>query len=142
MKSTLNLLLNGRVEKKQVVKIIDSLIPNKIIENECIEKYFEPFLGGGAVFFHLASKYDIKYAYLGDINKDLILTYYAVQKSPEKLIDELQILSDGFLPLSFDERKEYYYKVRDDYLYLLMKEKNIIIRFVMNLIILLKTLIR
>lgn len=101
--------------KKQVVNFIENNLPIKIKESVVINKYFEPFLGGGAVFFHLASKYDIKYAYLGDINKDLILTYYAVQKSPEKLIDELQILSDGFLPLSFDERKEYYYKVRDEF---------------------------
>ena len=101
--------------KKQVVKFIDQHLPDEIQENKVIKKYFEPFLGGGAVFFHLVSKYDIKYAYLGDINKELILTYQVVQKSPEKLIEELQILSDGFLPKSLEERKEFYYAVRDEF---------------------------
>ena len=38
-------------------------------------KYFEPFVGGGAVFFNLSRTYHFKEVYLGDINKDLILTY-------------------------------------------------------------------
>lgn len=39
-------------------------------------RYVEPFLGGGAVFFHLAPKK----ALLSDINKDLIDCYSAIKK--------------------------------------------------------------
>lgn len=101
--------------KKQVVNFIDENLPIEIKESGIINKYFEPFLGGGAIFFHLVSQYDIKYAYLGDINKELILTYEVVKDSPKKLIKELQILSDDFLPKNLDERKEYYYNVRDEF---------------------------
>lgn len=101
--------------KKQIVKFIDPHLPIEIRETKVIKKYFEPFLGGGAVFFHLMSKYDIKYAYLSDINKELILTYDVIKKSPKKLIEELQILSDNFLPKTLDERKEYYYMIRDEF---------------------------
>lgn len=101
--------------KKQVVDSIDQQLPQQIRDNGSIRKYFEPFLGGGAVFFHLVSKYTIDYAYLSDINKDLILTYEVVKDSPKKLIEELQILSDDFLPKSIEYRKEYYYNVRDEF---------------------------
>ena len=102
--------------KKQVLNFIDDNLPDEINKNKAIKKYFEPFLGGGAVFFHLLrSNYKIDYAYLGDVNKELILTYDVVKRYPKKLIEELQILSDNFLPKSQDERKEFYYKVRDEF---------------------------
>lgn len=101
--------------KKQILKCIEEKLPQEIKDSKEIDSYFEPFLGGGAVFFHLVSRYEIKYAYLADINKELFLTYEVVKDSHEELIEELQILSDDFLPKSLDERKEYYYNVRDKF---------------------------
>jgi len=48
--------------------------------------YYEPFLGGGAVFFQVRPHN----AVLSDINKDLIHTYMAVRSSPGKLISRLK----------------------------------------------------
>ncbi len=101
--------------KKQVVNFIENNLPKYIKESGVIDKYFEPFLGGGAVFFYLVSNYDIKYAYLGDLNKELILTYHVVQNAPDDLIEELKTFSKEFLPKSTDERKEYYYDVRNEF---------------------------
>ena len=101
--------------KKQVVNFIDNHLPQKIKEKKVIDKYFEPFVGGGAVFFHLINNYEIKCVYLGDVNKELMLTYNVVKKDPESLISHLKSFSDDFLPLDTDERKEYYYNIRDEY---------------------------
>ena len=50
--------------------------------------YFEPFLGGGAVFFGLDNS--IKDAYLSDLNAELMLTYRILQKFPDALIEQLK----------------------------------------------------
>src|SRR5687768_17064265 len=44
--------------------------------------YYEPFLGGGALFYHLRDR--LKKAYLSDINLELVITYNVVKKQPEK----------------------------------------------------------
>lgn len=48
--------------------------------------YFEPFVGGGALFFALQPKK----AFLGDANPHLITTYIAIRDDVEKLIRDLQ----------------------------------------------------
>ena len=42
-----------------------------------IERYFEPFIGGGAVFFYIMQKYKPKFPCISDINQNLIITYWA-----------------------------------------------------------------
>jgi DNA adenine methylase len=63
--------------------------------------YYEPFLGGGAVFFHLQPARAI----LTDINADLINTYCCVKNHVEELIDLLKKHKER-------HNKDYYYDVR------------------------------
>lgn len=98
--------------KKQLIDDIESRLPKEIKKSGKIEKYFEPFIGGGAIFFHLVSNYDIKEAYLYDINRELILVYNVIKNNPEKLIYHLSILADDFLPRSQEDRKKYFLEVR------------------------------
>jgi len=43
--------------KTQLLDEIDPRLPSKEIESGQIDTYIEPFIGGGAVFFHIAQKY-------------------------------------------------------------------------------------
>lgn len=56
------------------------------------ENYFEPFVGGGAVFFELYSSglLDGKEVYLFDINSELINAYNVIKTNPQKLIKYLK----------------------------------------------------
>ena len=51
-------------------------------------EYWEPFLGGGAVFFALDGI--IRSANLSDVNKELVLTYQVVRNDPVALVSYLQ----------------------------------------------------
>lgn len=77
-----------------------------LIQNlpESFNNYYEPFVGGGALFFAL---FDVipDTAYLSDINRDLILAYKIVQKKPNELIDLLKYHASRHC-------KEYYYTIR------------------------------
>ena len=64
-------------------------------------RYYEPFLGGGAVFFALRPKE----ATLSDINQDLINVYIQVRDRPEEIIEGLKRI-----PVT----KENYYRIRND----------------------------
>ncbi len=61
--------------------------------------YLEPFLGGGAVFFHLMPDR----AVLSDINEELINAYLVVRDHTEELIQSLK---------KHKNEKYYYYKIR------------------------------
>lgn len=69
-----------------------------------IKRYYEPFLGGGAVFFYLQSLRPFD-AILTDVNPNLIHTYFAIQQDVESviiLLEKHQKLHD----------REYYYYIR------------------------------
>ncbi len=71
--------------------------------------YYEPFLGGGAMFFYLWKKGKIKKkAYLSDINKDLIDAYATIKNNLEQLLAQLSMVKDKY-------EREDYYKFRKEY---------------------------
>jgi DNA adenine methylase len=85
------------------------------LRNGEINTYIEPFVGGGAVFFHIAQNYPIKHFYLFDINQDLIKCYLAVKHNVKSLIAELRRLENSFLAKSPPKRKEFYYRIRGEF---------------------------
>jgi DNA adenine methylase len=84
--------------KSQLTKIIIDKIKN--IEH--FTRYYEPFLGGGAVLFQL----EPKNALINDYNSELINLYERVKQSPRKVIKYLYDLQNG-------STEEKYYDVRN-----------------------------
>lgn len=68
-----------------------------------IKRYFEPFVGGAALFFAL----EPKGAVLGDMNGALIDTYRAVAQGVEGIIPILELHRRAH------KREAYYYEIRD-----------------------------
>jgi DNA adenine methylase len=54
--------------------------------NPKINRYFEPFVGGGAVFFDLLPRQ----AFLSDLNRELVVTYNVIKNNVESLIKSLK----------------------------------------------------
>lgn len=84
------------------------------IGNE-IDKYIEPFLGGGAVLIHILQNYNIKEAYAFDINIDLINCYNVIKYNVENLIQELEKKEKHFFTLNEEKAAEYFYIIRKEY---------------------------
>lgn len=70
--------------KSRLVPRILSRLP------EPIETYYEPFVGGGAVFFALASQGRFKRAVLADLNRDLVDVYKGVKADVDSVIRLLE----------------------------------------------------
>lgn len=101
--------------KKQMIPNIVERLPNSILNSGEIEYYFEPLIGAGAVFFYLMSNFNVKNAYISDINKELMLVYKVIQKDPYNLVSILHNLEDDFLKLDTDNRKEYFLNIRKEF---------------------------
>ncbi|CDH46436.1 MAG: DNA adenine methylase [Candidatus Competibacteraceae bacterium] len=80
-----------------------------------IENYIEPFVGGGAVFFEVIQKYNIQSSYIYDINKDLILTYQVIQKTPDLLLEILQRYQSDYNHADEQGRKNLFLSVRKQF---------------------------
>src|SRR6478609_114856 len=72
--------------KTQLLPEILKVFPEKI------ETYFEPFTGGGAVFWHLASMLQFKQARLNDWNAELVTVHRVIRDQPQQLMDQLKLL--------------------------------------------------
>lgn len=85
------------------------------LKNGTIERYIEPFVGGGAVLIDILQKYEVKEAYAFDINEDLINCYNVIKTNVENLIQELDKKEKEFLILDNDSRQQYFYDIRAEY---------------------------
>lgn len=70
-------------------------------------RYFEPFVGGGAVLFDLQPEH----ALINDINKALINAYKIICEKPEEFLRAVKQLDNEMQ----QNGKEYYYAKREDY---------------------------
>jgi len=87
--------------KRGLLKQLLPLFPTEF------KNYYEPFVGGGAVFFELYSLGYLKdkKIYLSDINSELINAYNVVKDNPIDLISNLEIYKEK-------HSKDFYYETR------------------------------
>lgn len=100
--------------KGSLIPQLKNFYPFELEENS-INKYVEPFIGGGAVLINILQKYDVKEAYAFDINIDLINCYNIIKTDVEELISKLEIKEKDFLILEDEQRQKYFYDVRKEY---------------------------
>lgn len=91
--------------KAKVVPQLKEIFPDSF------NNYFEPFVGGGAVFFSI----DAQRAVLNDFNASLSGTYINIRDNVKELIIMLKSLENSYLDLSPEEQKDMYYEVRGKY---------------------------
>ncbi|MBR0253204.1 MAG: Dam family site-specific DNA-(adenine-N6)-methyltransferase, partial [Synergistaceae bacterium] len=82
--------------KRQLIEILSTLLPPKISSYS----YCEPFVGGGALLFHLQPKK----AFVNDINADLIRVYKVIKENVDELIGELK---------KYKNESDLFYRVRN-----------------------------
>ena len=95
--------------KSQLLEEIRKKYPQKI------ERYCEPFVGGGAVLFDILQKFQPKEVLINDINKELINTYLQVKNHCEELINQLNELQTQYKKLCQEDRKVLFYEKRTRY---------------------------
>ncbi len=88
--------------KAQLLSQFEPLFPTSI------SSYVEPFLGGGAVFFHLQARFPGMRSILRDNNAELINCYQAVRDCCDELMSRL----DEHLKAFRANGERYYYQVR------------------------------
>ena len=81
--------------KRQLIPEIRKLLPKGVSSHP----YYEPFIGGGALFFDLQPKCAI----INDCNKELINAYRIIRDNPKELIEDLK---------KHKNTAEYFYEIR------------------------------
>ncbi len=88
--------------KASLLRQLEEFFPHEI------DRYFEPFLGGGAVFFHLKHRFPDMRPFLRDGNKELINCFRVVRDRSEELMQLLDEHSRGFRA----DGDTYFYNIR------------------------------
>ena len=83
--------------------LLDCILP--LVPKE-FNAYFEPFLGGGALFFALQHRGALTSITLSDKNAELINAYQAIKQNPHKVLRELESLQKS-------HSKEQFYHIRN-----------------------------
>jgi DNA adenine methylase len=80
-----------------------------------VNKYAEPFVGGGAVLLDVLNRFDLDAVYISDVNRELVMTYKTVRDRVEALVGLLRDLEREYLSAAPCVRKEMYYAKRDEF---------------------------
>ena len=90
--------------KTQLLDEIKTRMPQQF------NRYYEPFLGGAAVYLAMQPQDST----LNDVNPNLMNVYTQLKNSPDELIQKLQTLQDAFNSQPDREQKDrFYYTMRD-----------------------------
>ena len=88
--------------KRQLIPTLNQNLP------ESFGTYYEPFLGGGALLFHILSKKNSQKCSISDLNSDLVLAYTVIRDRPDALIISLKNHEKNYQT----DSDSYYYSIR------------------------------
>ena len=89
--------------KRQLIPILNENLP------DTFGTYFEPFLGGGALLFHMLTERQGQKCSISDLNSDLVLSYTTIRDRTEALITSLKNHERNYQK----DSKSYYYSIRE-----------------------------
>ncbi|MCV0431064.1 DNA adenine methylase [Nitrosopumilus sp.] len=89
--------------KRQLIPILNENLP------KTFGTYFEPFLGGGALLFHMLTERQDQKCSISDLNSDLVLSYTTIRDRVESLISSLKNHEKNYQK----DSKSYYYSIRE-----------------------------
>jgi DNA adenine methylase len=90
--------------KRQLIPILHQNLP------ESFGTYYEPFLGGGALLFHILTNKNGQKCSISDLNSDLVLTYTTIRDRTDALITSLKNHEKNYQKNS----ESYYYSIREN----------------------------
>ena len=88
--------------KRQLISILNENLP------KTFGTYYEPFLGGGALLFHILTEKNGPKCSISDLNSDLVLAYTTIRDRVDELISSLKSHEKNYQK----DSKSYYYSVR------------------------------
>ena len=97
--------------KRQLIGVLEKNFPPNFSK---FNTYIEPFIGGGALLFHLLGKYEFDNVHISDVNPELVLCYRQIKHSVERVILHHDKLIEDY-PENPDSRSEYFYEIRDSW---------------------------
>ncbi|MFQ5782962.1 MAG: DNA adenine methylase [Nitrosopumilus sp.] len=89
--------------KRQLIPILNENLPKSF------GAYYEPFLGGGALLFHILTERGGQKCSISDLNSNLVLAYTTIRDRIDELISSLKIHEKNYQKNS----KSYYYSIRE-----------------------------
>ena len=89
--------------KRQLISTLNENLP------ETFGIYYEPFLGGGALLFHMLTEHNKQKCSISDLNSDLILAYTTIRNRIDDLISSLKSHEKNY----HKDSKAYYYSIRE-----------------------------
>ena len=82
---------------------------------ESFDHYIEPFLGAGAMFVWAYNKNPKATFVLNDYNESIMAIYGAIKDDCDKFIERVDHLSAQYMPLNKEDRKKFYYDLREQH---------------------------
>ena len=101
--------------KTQILNELIRRLPLHLFYSNKINKYIEPFVGSGALMFHILNNFNIKEVIISDYNKSLIDLYNTIKSDIYTLINNLKQIEKEYKNLTEFERKEFYYEKREKF---------------------------
>ena len=94
--------------KGQLLSQLNELLPAGVYDREFT--YIEPFVGGGAMLFHMLQKFpNIRRVVVNDINPYLVTAYRIIKDNPDELIKRLSTLEHQYFSLEDEDAKKAFF---------------------------------
>lgn len=98
--------------KSRLIAQLGHLFPPELSQGK-IQRYVEPFVGGGAMFLHIANHYPhVQEFVIADINEALMACYMTIRHDVDAVIERLACMRGQYAQADHDARKRLFYAIR------------------------------